>query len=59
MSKELENQLEGLRRTKARKLKRLAKFTENREFRRKSTRCDCEDDFYCYCGSNTTGVINY
>jgi hypothetical protein len=51
--KELEYKIEGLKRMKARKLKRLSNFTKNREFRRKSTICICGEDPYCYCGDGT------
>ena len=43
---------EGLRRIKARKLKRLEKFTKNRKFRSES-KCTCGKDPYCYCGDGT------
>lgn len=56
---ELEYKMEGQKRMFARKKKRLAKFTKNREFRKKSTSCDCGGGGYCFCGSGKYGVIDY
>ena len=55
---------ERKRRIAKRKRERLVKFTENREFRKKSQErmgeCrGCGEDPYCYCGSGTPGVIDY
>jgi len=46
---------EGKLRVAKRKRKRLAKFTKNREFRKRSTNyCrGCGEDPYCYCGDGT------
>lgn len=49
--KRIAYEAEGLRRMKIRKAKRLKKFTENREFRKRSTCRGCGEDPYCYCGS--------
>ncbi len=55
MSQEVKDKYkaEGLRRMKIRKEERLVKFTNNREFRQRSTRSGCRgcgEDPYCYCG---------
>ena len=51
--KEVEYKLEGQKRMFLRKKKRLAKFTKNREFRKRSTCHGCGEDPYCYCGDGT------
>lgn len=56
---ELTYKLEGEKRMRERKLKRLSKFSRNREFRKRSTCRGCGEDPYCYCGSGTPGVIDY
>lgn len=48
----LEYIIEGARRNKIRKQRRLEKFIENRE-RKKKLMCTCGEDPYCYCGDGT------
>lgn len=53
---------EGKRMIAQRKRERLAKFTKNREFRKRSTSSMCRgcgEDPYCYCGSGDPNVIDY
>ena len=53
---EAEYNIEKLLRMKQRKAKRKAIHKEQLEEKRKP-KCDC--GYWCFCGSNTPGVIDY